>query len=247
MNPVPIVCRLEAVIVDRDGRRTLDVPGLELRAGEVLGLLGRNGAGKSTLVRVMAGLEAPTSGRCWLFGQPVGFSDADLPLRRRAAVVLQRSVLLSGTVRENVELGSRLRGRPTSDVARWMATLDIEHLADRRVTGLSGGEARRVVLARALAAAPELLFLDEPFAGLDRPTRDALLELLPPRLLEAGTTVVLVTHDRDELRGWTDRLGIVAGGRIVELGPAGSMWQAASTSEGRRLLGLPEPPAGCVS
>ena len=238
MKADEVVSRLEAIRVERSGRTLLELPSLALRRGEVLGLLGRNGAGKSTLLRVMAGLERPDRGQAWLFGTALRYDDRDLPVRRRAATVLQRTLLTTGSVLENVALGLRIRGSTDRREAEaWMERLGIAALGSRAVAELSGGEARRVVLARALATAPELLFLDEPFSGLDRPSRDELLEVLPSMLRSTGATLVLVSHDRTELQGWATRLVLLEQGRVLEEGPADRLWIEARTPEGRRLVG----------
>ena len=131
---------------------------LTLVQGERLGLQGPNGSGKSTLLRVLAGLQAPTSGH--LEGQlPCG----------RCVLVHQRPHLFRGTPRSNVALALALAGRSRGEALDWLGRLGAAHLADRPVAGLSGGERRRVAIARALARTPDVLLLDEPFAGLDEP------------------------------------------------------------------------------
>ena len=213
--------RVSGLVVRRGGRVVLDVERLELRRGEILALVGPNGAGKSTLVTALALLERPAAGSISLDGVPVDWRRRLLAARRRLAIVFQEPLLFDTTVAENVATGLKLRGVARSEreplVERWLSRLGIAHLARRQARTLSGGEAQRTSLARALVLAPELLLLDEPFAALDSPTREALTDDLLPLLRETATTTVLVTHDRDEALEMGDRLGVILDGRLVQV------------------------------
>ncbi|HET7768738.1 MAG TPA: ATP-binding cassette domain-containing protein [Chloroflexota bacterium] len=207
--------------VRRAGRLTLDVPSLSVAAGEVLALLGPNGAGKSTLLRCLALLERPTGGAISLRGVPVSWSDA-VAYRRRTATLLQEPVLFDTTVYENAAAGLRLRGVPRvleqRRVDEWLQRLGIAHLRDRSARALSGGEARRVSLARAMVLEPEVLFLDEPCAGLDGPARAAFVRELGALLEARRIATVLVTHDQAEARALADRVAVLLDGAIAEMG-----------------------------
>ena len=213
--------RVDGLVVRRGGRVVLDVERLELRRGEILALVGPNGAGKSTLVTALALLERPAAGAIALDGAPVDWRRGLLAARRRLAIVFQEPLLFDTTVAENVATGLKLRGVPGSRrdplVERWLGRLGIAHLARRQARTLSGGEAQRTSLARALVLSPELLLLDEPFAALDAPTREALTDDLLPLLRETATTTVLVTHDRDEALALGDRIGVILDGRLVQV------------------------------
>ncbi|MGH2587177.1 MAG: ABC transporter ATP-binding protein, partial [Dehalococcoidia bacterium] len=191
-----------------------------LDRGEVVALLGPNGAGKSTLLQALALLEPAEASTFLLAGEPVRGSV--LQARRRMAVVLQEPLLLAGDVRHNVALGLRLGHAPRAEresrVDRWLERTGIAHLANRRARQLSGGEQRRVSLARALALEPLVLFLDEPFAALDAPSRRALLAELPAWLRDAGCATVLVTHDRDEALHLADRVAVLFDGAVRQIG-----------------------------
>ncbi len=169
---------LRGVQVERAERRILDVQELDVFPGEVLAVVGPNGAGKSTLIHVLALLEQPSAGQVRFDGQPL--RGGLLSYRRRMAVVFQEPLLLDASVESNVGSGLALRGVPRAEragrVRRWLERFAIESLARRSARTLSGGEAQRTSLARALALEPEVLLLDEPFAALDEPTRQALID-----------------------------------------------------------------------
>jgi len=149
------VIRARDISVRFDSVEAVRIERLEIAAGERFGLRGPNGSGKSTLLRVLAGLLPPTEG-C-----------VDAPPPGRTVLVHQRPFFFRGTVRDNVAFALRIRKRPSAGAGELLARLEVSHLSDRPAKVLSGGESRRVAVARALAAEPELLLLDEPFAALD--------------------------------------------------------------------------------
>lgn len=159
--------RVDSLVVRFFEVIALDLPSLSIPDGDRLGITGPNGSGKTTLLRVLAGLLAPTAGTV-----------QGLPSPGRVVLLHQRPFMLRGTALDNVMYALRLGGRPASQATGWLERLGALHLADRSASSLSVGEQRRVALARALAAGPEVLLADEPFAGLDAPgvgaVRDAL-------------------------------------------------------------------------
>jgi ABC-2 type transport system ATP-binding protein len=192
----------------------------EVAAGEVFGLLGPNGAGKSTTVGMLATTIEPTSGSARL----AGFDVAREPLSARAvsSVVFQEAVVdrsLSG--RRNLEIHARLWDVETREaVARideLAATLGLVELLDRAVEGYSGGERRRLEIARALVSHPRVLFLDEPTVGLDPRIRAELLDVIDGLRGRSELTVLLTTHYLDEAERLCDRVAIMHSGRIVAL------------------------------
>jgi ABC-type sulfate/molybdate transport systems ATPase subunit len=196
---------------------SLRIPELEVQGGRVTAVLGPNGAGKTTLLRLVAGLDQPRVGRVTVGRARPG------PRQRTTAFVFQEHVFLRRSVRENLELGLRLRGEPRGE-ARLHAlaaleTVGIRHLADRRADQISGGEARRANLARAMCLRAPVLLLDEPLAGLDGKTYAQLLDDLPTLLRESGAeTTLLVTHDRDEAFRLADDLVVLVDGRVLASG-----------------------------
>jgi len=192
------VIRVRDLCVRFDGRLALRVPSLDIAAGERLGIEGTNGSGKSTLLRVLAGLLPPTTG-----------SVEGCPAPGRAVLVHQQPYLFLGTSVQNVAYALRRAGRPAAAAQEWLERLGAGHLAGRDARALSAGEQRRVALARALSIEPELLLLDEPFAGLD----------------EAGTEALLATlaHHRGTLVVAAPDLGPAPVTRVELLPPAGGL------------------------
>ena len=192
----------------------------EVAAGEVFGLLGPNGAGKSTTVGMLTTTITPTAGSARL----AGFDVAEEPLsaRRMSSVVFQEPVIdRSLTGRRNLEIHARLWGvEPREAEARTdelAATLGLTELVDRPAGTLSGGERRRLEIARALVSQPRVLFLDEPTVGLDPRIRAELLEVIASLRNRTEMTVLLTTHYLDEAERLCDRVAIIHAGRIVAL------------------------------
>jgi len=204
----------------RQGKRVLEVDSLSVYEGEKLAVIGPNGAGKSTLLLTLARILKPSSGVVMYRGETLTSAD-DLRYRRKIALVLQDPLLLDGSVSRNVATGLRLRGVPRkqaeSRVDHWLGKLGIAHLKDRPSRQLSGGEAQRVSLARAMAIQPELLLLDEPFGALDPPTRSRLLEDFQALLTDMTLTMVFVTHDMDEALALGDRIAVIVDSQLRQV------------------------------
>jgi sulfate transport system ATP-binding protein len=197
---------------------------LDIRSGELLGLLGPSGSGKTTLLRIIAGLEQPSDGEVY-------FGDENALERtvqeRRVGFVFQHYALFKHMrVADNIAYGLRVRPRserPTPAAIRarvdeLLALIQLDGLADRFPAQLSGGQRQRVALARALAVEPKVLLLDEPFGALDAKVRKDLRRWLREIHLKTGHTTVFVTHDQDEAMELSDRVAILNRGRIEQLG-----------------------------
>jgi thiamine transport system ATP-binding protein len=187
--------------------RVLDDVSLSVPDGDVVALLGPSGSGKSTLLRVIAGLVTPDSGRVQVRGVDVTARPTHL---RGVGMVFQDNQLFPHlSVLDNVAFGPKMTGVTRSErtgrASRWLGRVGLAGFEDRRVTDLSGGEAKRVALARTLAAEPSALLLDEPLTGLDRELHDRLAGELGTLLRDAHVTTLLVTHDRDEADTIADR------------------------------------------
>ncbi|WP_407924377.1 ABC transporter ATP-binding protein [Actinokineospora pegani] len=206
--------------------------------GEVLALLGPSGCGKSTLLRAVAGLQECSGAVRW-----DGADLAKVPVHRRGfGLVFQDGQLFPHRdVAGNIAFGLRMAGvGKAARVARVAELLELVGLAgyaSRRVGELSGGERQRVALARALAPRPRLLLLDEPLSALDRALREHLAVDLARVLRLSGTTALVVTHDHDEAFTLADRVALMRGGVIRQVGAPGEVWGRPVDAETARFLG----------
>jgi len=206
------------------GRRpVLNGVGLSIRAGERVGLLGPNGAGKTTLFDALSGRLRPRSGRVLLEGEDVTGTAPHVLARRGLGYVPQTpSVFVDLTVRENLaaalDAPAARRSRPPGAVDEALAGWALKDVADRRAAVLSGGERRRLEVARTLLLEPRVLLLDEPFAGLDPGGRRALREGL--KTLPRGTALVLTDHAADDVLASCDRVAVLIDGAVVSDGAA---------------------------
>lgn len=218
-----VLLRAEGLEVRRGSTAVLDIPALDIHSGKILALIGPNGAGKSTLLLALACLLKPFKGRI-LFGErEIDARRGDVHYRRHTAMVFQEPLLFDATVFDNVASGLRIRGAGRTEIERTVpACLElfgIGPLAKRSARKLSGGEAQRTSLARAFITNPRIIFLDEPFASLDPPTREGLIGDLERILGRTQTTVVMATHDQNEALRLADRMAVMNDGRIAQIGP----------------------------
>ncbi len=211
---------MTAVVVEGLHAGILRDVSLEVRAGELLTLVGPSGCGKSTFLRVLAGLLDPTAGSVRIGDRLVAGAGVRPvpPERRRVGLVFQEHALFPHlTVAENVGFGLPRRER-RAEVPALLELIRLGALAGRYPHELSGGEQQRVALARALAPRPDVVLLDEPFAALDPGLRAELREQVVGVLRARAATAVLVTHDRDEALAVGDRVAVLHGGRLEQLG-----------------------------
>jgi len=214
----------------RAGGFTLRVPDLALRRGEVLAILGPNGAGKTTLLRALAGLIAPSAGAI------------EVRAPHGVALVFQHPLLLAGNVAWNAEVplwGRGIARRNRQERARAaLARFGIAALAERDATTLSGGEARRLALARAFVVAPDVLLLDEPFDDLDAAGREALVQDLAGAIRETEIAVAIVTHDLRQALLLADRIAVLDAGALAQLGARDEVLRRPASAEVAALVGM---------
>ncbi|MGZ5978991.1 MAG: ABC transporter ATP-binding protein [Isosphaeraceae bacterium] len=206
----------------------LRVSELDIFAGEIVCVLGPTGAGKSTLLRLLSDLEPPSSGEILVFGQREQCRTPQLAQLRRVTMVFQHPLLLTGSVRYNVEYGLRLRGQANSrHVGEMMLErLGLLSLASRSVHTLSGGQRQLAALARALVVEPMILLLDEPTANLD-PASVALVEsVIAGENQTRGMTVIWATHHLFQARRVAHRTGLILNGELVEMGPTKQFFES---------------------
>ena len=192
---------------------------LEVRCGELLGMVGPSGSGKSSLLRLLNRLDEPTSGTVFLEDQDY----RQIPpqeLRRRIGMVTQRPFLFPGDIAANLRFGPAQRGEtlPDTEIVSLLERVGLPGFAARNVANLSGGEQQRVSLARALANRPEVLLLDEPTSALDEQAKTGIEDLVRNLVSAHGYTFVLVTHDRGQARRLCDRVAMIEAGRLVRQG-----------------------------
>ncbi len=213
---------LDGVTVRYDGTDVVSDVSLDLAPGPLVGLIGANGAGKTTLLRAATGLTPLASGKVYLNGKALGGWSRALRARTLGYLAQNRSVLWPLTVTRLVALGRLPHLGPWDSpspedagiVGRALADADVTHLAGRAVTGLSGGELTRVLIARLLAGSPSVLLADEPVSGLDPAHRLQVLQIFR-KLAHSNRTVVVVMHDLTLAARFCDRLVLMAEGRVV--------------------------------
>ncbi len=240
--------------------RALDGLTLHLEPGEMVALLGPSGCGKTTALRILAGLDEPTSGRVAVGGTDI----TDVPPNKRdMGMVFQAYSLFPHlTVLDNVAFGLKLRGKGKADrTAKAADMLDLVGLSEHKqkyASQLSGGQQQRVALARALAIQPRVLLLDEPLSALDAKVRAQLRDEIRRVQLEVGTTTLFVTHDQEEALAVADRVGVMSQGRLEQISSPADVYAHPATPVRRRVRRLeqqgrcsggrrPRPPAGHVA
>ena len=210
----------------------LDGVDLTLRRGELLTLLGPSGCGKTTLLRAVAGFNNQDSGSIAVAGRSL---DGVPPHRRNFGMVFQNYAIFPHlTVADNVAYGLKARGVPRQDlrlrVAAALEKVQLGHLAQRFPDAMSGGQKQRVGLARAMVIEPELLLMDEPLSNLDAKLRIEMRGQIRLMQRELGISTLYVTHDQEEAMAISDRIAVMRGGRIEQLGTPESIYEDPETS-----------------
>ena len=219
--------QLGRTLAPPDSRTLLADINFTLESGEVLAVIGPSGAGKSTLLRLLNRLDEPNSGTVLLSGTDTR-GMAPRELRRRIGMVMQRAYLFPGTVAENVAFGPQQQGQTMSseEIERLLAQVGLPGYQSRDALTLSGGEAQRVAITRALANEPEVLLLDEPTSALDEIARRGVETLLESLVRQRHLTCVWVTHSTEQARTMADKVLAIDSGRIAAYGSVAEVLHA---------------------
>jgi tungstate transport system ATP-binding protein len=220
-SSVPLL-EVRNLVVRRGGSVVLRVPSFVLHENRTVALIGPNGSGKTSLLLALARLLDSVSGELHYRGAAVPEGQHAVEYRRRLAMVFQDPLLFDLTVEDNVAAGLKLRGMAKRElqqrVAASMERFKIAHLAKRSARKLSGGEGQRTSLARAFAAQPEVILLDEPFSSLDPLARRSLIEDFGLSLHASGGAAVIASHDRDEVYRLADWVIVLDEGMVIQSG-----------------------------
>jgi len=216
---------------------------LKVDQGEVLALIGPTGAGKTTLLRLLDLLEAPSSGSIFLDGREVTDSKhLRLQARRRMSFVLQKPVVFNMSVSDNIACGLRWRKEKATAISRKVNSalelVGMTEYSSRNARTLSGGETQLVAIARALAVAPEGLFLDEPTANLDPISTAKIEEVLAHIIGEQKTTVVMATHDMSQGQRLAGRIGVIINGELLQTGSPNDIFSTPQNTRVAELVGI---------
>lgn len=224
--------KLDQVTKTFEGRvMAVDAVTLDIAAGEFFSLLGPSGCGKTTSLRMIAGFEHPDSGRVHVGGRDI----TDLPVHRRDMGMVFQSYALfpHRTVAENVAFGLRMREVPKPEIERRVAAalaqVALTGFETRKPGQLSGGQQQRVALARALVVEPPVLLCDEPLGALDRKLRQQMQFELKELQKRLGVTLVFVTHDQEEALAMSDRIAVMNGGRVEQVGTPTEIYERPRT------------------
>ncbi|WP_296982182.1 ABC transporter ATP-binding protein [Thalassolituus sp. UBA1505] len=215
-----IAISVQQVAKDYGDFRALKTVSLDIREGEFFTLLGPSGCGKTTLLKLLGGFEQTTAGSIHLFGEEI----EKLPANRRPinTVFQQYALFPHMTIHENVQFGMKMLGVGKAEreqrATEMLAMVQLEKFAHRRPAELSGGQQQRVALARALAPRPRVLLLDEPLSALDLKLRQAMRSELKQIQQQTGITFVFVTHDQEEALTMSDRIVVLNGGKVEQVG-----------------------------
>ena len=215
-----IILRTDRVSRQVAEKKLVDQISIEIERGALIAIVGPSGSGKSSFLRLLNRLDEPTGGTVLLEGEDYR-SLAPPDLRRRVGMVMQFPYLFPGKVVDNLQYGPQQRGKslPGEEIEQLLEQVGLAGYADRQVANLSGGEAQRVSLARALANSPQILLLDEPTSSLDEENEREVEALIDSIQRSQGLTCLMVTHDTGQARRLASQAMVLESGRMLAFGP----------------------------
>jgi molybdopterin-binding protein len=221
---------------------SLSIPNFDLYPGEKVAIIGPNGAGKTTFLQAISLLLKPTTGTIIFDTKEIRNQEDTLGYHRSTAFIPQKPVLYNRSVKENVGIGLKIRGMKNPEteerVFDMLKKFGIGHLANRNALSVSGGEARRIMLARGLILNPRIIWMDEPFGDLDETVRRELIEDLIPILSQSGCATVFVTHNQDETYQLADKFMVMVKGEIVQSGNGHEVFANPVSQEVAEFIGI---------
>jgi molybdopterin-binding protein len=228
-----IAAELKNITKTYGHKTVLESVNLQIREGEILGLLGPNGSGKTTILKILALIENPTYGELKILGETVTAKNAE-KVRMLTSLVFQKTTVFTTSVYNNVAYGLKIRKTPKElrdyEVKKALELVKLEGFENRPAKKLSGGEQQRVAIARALALKPKLLLLDEPTANLDPKNASILEDVIATVNREMKNTIVLATHNMFQAKALPQRIALINDGRITEIGEPAEVFNKLSTN-----------------
>lgn len=225
---------------------------LTVKRGEILALIGPTGAGKTSLLRILDLLDKPSSGKVYFAGREISKSPKlTLQTRRKMAMMFQKPIVFNSSVYNNIAYPLKIRGykkrKISKKVNRMLSTVGLDGYQRRNARTLSGGETQRLALARALIANPEILLLDEPTANLDPAGVSLIEELIRDCNYNKGITVIMATHDMSQGERLASRMGVLMGGKLVQVGTSREVFNTPRNIKIARLTEMENVLKGVIS
>ena len=251
MKPLSSIIKVAGLTHTYGERGVLQDLNLSIGKGEVFALIGPTGAGKTTLLRIIDLLEVPGAGEIYFDGKCIPRSGKQrLEIRRRMSFIHQKPQVFNLSVYDNVACGLRWRGEKRNRIAEKvehiLEMVGLEGYRNRNARTLSGGEAQRVALARSLVLEPEVLLLDEPTANLDPVSTDKIEQLISYIARQHNTTMLMATHDMSQGQQLADRIGVLLGGRLAQMGNAADIFRSPQNEDVARFVGMENIMGGVI-
>lgn len=234
------IIKVQSLQKEYSGKRVLDIENLEIEKGKITAVIGPSGAGKSTLLHLLNGIEAPSSGTIWFEDKRIDDKTMSLELRRKMVMVFQRPLVFNTTVYDNLAYGLKLRGMKKEEIRKRVEEmLEVTGLKDKsqqKAITLSGGEAQRVAIGRAIIIRPEVLFLDEPTANLDPANISMIEELIKYARDNYKLTVMIITHNMFQAKRLSDNTVFMLNGKVVEFNSTENLFTKPQNYETKAFI-----------